>query len=69
MVGGGSGSFIWRLVSMVLRNSSLARPELTHGAAHRAAQLGQVLRPEDEQGDDEDEDQLLKTDVEHGAAQ
>src|SRR5713101_5792503 len=44
----------------------VARPsELSHGAPQRASELWQVLRAEDEEGDHEDEDQLLETNVKH----
>src|SRR6185437_474980 len=42
------------------------RPELVAGPPEGAAELWQVLRPEDEERDHEDEDQLLQPDAEHG---
>src|SRR5512134_2843390 len=39
--------------------------ELADPPAHRAAQLRQPLRPEDDQGDDQDDDYLERADVRH----
>src|SRR6187200_3222103 len=41
------------------------RPELANALAHRAPKLRQALRPEDHQGDDEDDDQLEWSNVWH----
>src|SRR5690242_5449072 len=39
--------------------------ELAHPVADRLAHLGQALRPEDDQGDHQDDDELHRTDVWH----
>src|SRR6185503_6015556 len=39
--------------------------ELAHGPPEGPPELGKILGTEDEQGDDEDENQLLKADVKH----
>src|SRR3954471_20607830 len=44
------------------------RPELADSLAHRAPQLRQALRPEDHQGDDEDDDQLEWSNIWHPEA-
>src|SRR5512133_3185293 len=41
------------------------RPELADALAHRAPKLRQALRPEDHQGDDEDDDQLEWSNIWH----
>src|SRR5947199_772176 len=41
--------------------------ELPHPAPERAADLGQPLRPEDEQRDDEDDDQTGDSDLRHAS--
>src|SRR3954465_6680979 len=42
--------------------------ELTHALAHRAPGLGQLLRAQDDEGDDEDDDELREADTRHGAS-
>lgn len=41
-------------------------PQLRHGFAERACHFGQTLRPEHDQGDDENDQEFRSTDTEHG---
>src|SRR4051812_33582686 len=42
--------------------------ELAHPAAHRAAHVGQLLRPDDHEGDDQDDYELHWSDVRHSGS-
>src|SRR5215204_7215902 len=54
-----------RLLGLVVVLARDRPPELADALAHRAPQLRQALRPEDHQGDDEDDDQLEWSNVWH----
>src|SRR5262249_31668478 len=52
------------------RAELVARPtELAHGPAEPSPEVGELFRPEDEQGQDHDDEELLDADVQHGLAE
>src|SRR5574342_13604 len=42
-------------------------PDLTHRAPEPSPELGQLVRPEHEEGQDHDDEELLDADLQHGA--
>src|SRR4051812_8661028 len=52
------------VLALVARDRVL---ELPHAGADRPAHLGQALRTEDDQGDDEDDHELHRPDIRHAA--